>query len=247
MLENIRIVLVNTSHPGNIGAAARAMKTMGLRHLTLIQPAMFPSGNATAMAAGADDVLAEATVVDSLKTAIADCELVLGTSARLRRLQWTLLTPDKAAARVKHAASTAKVAIVFGHEQSGLANHELQMCHYHINIPGNPEYNVLNLAQAVQIICYEVKKAYLEEKDIPEEFTPDEGYATAEATQQFYDHLHKTLLDIKFYPDGQPRQVMSRLRRLFQRARLDTMEVRILRGVLSQIQFINGRSKVGES
>ena len=159
LADNIRIVLVHTSHPGNIGAAARAMKTMNLQHLVLVSPKCYPHPDAIARAAGADDILHHCEVVDTLSEAIADAQLVIGTSARMRHLSWPQLTPRECGQTAVRHAQDQDVAIVFGREKSGLSNDELQLCHYHVQIPCNPDYASLNLGAAVQVLAYEVKVA----------------------------------------------------------------------------------------
>ena len=161
MLSNIRIVLVHTSHPGNIGATARAMKNMRLEQLVLVQPAQFPSAEATARASGADDLLARARCCATLDEAVADCALVIGASARLRSVRWQEFDPRACAQEVLQASAHAPVALVFGREQSGLTNEELERCHALVHIPSNPEYASLNLAQAVQVLAYEVHMTHL--------------------------------------------------------------------------------------
>lgn len=164
MLDRFRIVLIETSHSGNIGSAARAMKTMGLNRLYLVSPKQGIDEQALALAAGADDVVNNAVVVESFDEAVADCELVIGTSARLRHLQNTLLEPRACAEKaMSYATAQRQVAIVFGRERIGLTNDELLKCHYHLTIPANPDYSSLNLAMAVQLICYELRMAWLEE------------------------------------------------------------------------------------
>jgi tRNA (cytidine32/uridine32-2'-O)-methyltransferase len=229
MLDTIRIVLVNTSHPGNIGAAARAMKTMGLSQLYLVAPQDFPHEKANEMASGAVDVLQQAIVVSHLDEAIADCHLVAGTSARLRTIPWPLLSPRQFADTVSKEPRTSKIAIIFGREQSGLTNDELHRCHFHIQIQSNPEYSSLNLAAAVQIIAYELRVALLD-NIVPLEW--DYPLAGAKEMEGFYDHLQQILIDTHFLDPKAPRQLMTRIRRLFQRARPDVMEVNILRGIL---------------
>ena len=235
MLNNIRIVLVNTTHPGNIGAAARALKTMGLRQLYLVEPSQFPHGTATAMASGADDVLAAATVVDSLEAAVADCRLVIATSARSRRLAWPMLSPKQAAEKLVAESESADVALVFGREKYGLLNSQLQVCQYHVQIPSDEEYGVLNLASAVQVLCYELRLAALNPQ-IAEFDNPEGGYPTAESLELFFQHLERTLLDVNFLDPDNPRKVIPRLRRLFQRARLENIELGILRGFLALVE-----------
>lgn len=233
MSERIRIVLVNTTHPGNIGAVARAMKTMGLTRLHLVGPQGFPSAEATARAAGADDILARATVCADLDAALTGARLILGTSARARSISWPELDPRQA---IAEAANTAgDVAILFGRERYGLTNEELQRCHYLVKIPANPEFRSLNIASAVQVLAYELRMAQPVAEN-PEEDT-GELFATAEDMEGFYAHLENTLLETGFLSQDKPRvTMMKRLRRLFNRARPDQTEINILRGILTSIQ-----------
>ena len=232
-LDNIQIVLINTSHPGNIGSAARAMKTMGLKHLTLVNPKKYPHLNAIELSAGADDILHNARVVDSVEKAIADCELVLGTSARPRGIALSGLNPKEAAQMVTKSSS-AKVAILFGREHAGLTNEELLKCHYHITIPANPDYSSLNLAASVQVLCYEMRMSHIQSN---EEVTKvKEQYASAEEVEWFYQHLEQVLIAIDFLKPSNPRRLMQRIRRLFNRIRIERLEMNILRGILSNIQ-----------
>ncbi len=236
MLNRTRIVLVNTSHPGNIGSAARAMKTMGLSELYLVEPKEFPHDKAIEMASGSADILEKAVVVSTLTEAIHDCTLVVGTSARMRTIPWPLLLPREMAARVKQEAlrDQSQIAILFGREQSGLTNEELHRCHLHVQIPANPDYSSLNIAQAVQIIAYECRLAsfeneiMLEDKDFPP--------ASMEEMERFFAHLQTVLVDIDFLKLSAPRRLMTRLRRLFFRANPDVMEVNMLRGMLTAMQ-----------
>ncbi len=234
-LQQVRIVLVGTSHPGNIGAAARAMKTMGVTQLHLVAPAQFPHGDATALASGADDILANAVVTNELSEAIADCQLVIATSARSRRLPWPMLTPSQAARQLVSEAHSAPVALVFGREKSGLSNPQLQLCQYHVQIPSEPNYGVLNVAAAVQVLCYELRQAALAPA-LEDHYEAESGYPTHAALELFFAHLEQTLCTVEFLDVTNPRQVMPRLRRLFQRARLENMEVGILRGFFSLIE-----------
>jgi len=231
--ERIRIVLVGTTHPGNIGATARAMKVMGLRRLYLAAPqANFPSAKATALATSADDLLEHAVIVDSLPDALADCRLILGTSARLRSLPLPVMEPRAAAIRAVSEAAAHEVAIVFGRENSGLTNQETRMCHYLINIPTDREYHSLNLAQAVQVIAYEIHRAVSRETDAeqaPLDWQPE----TSERMELYFQRLEQTLLDIGFLNPAQPKRLMERLRRLYQRARPDENELNILNGIVS--------------
>jgi TrmH family RNA methyltransferase len=234
MLNNIRVVLVQTSHPGNIGAVARAMKNMCLEHLVLVRPAQFPSADATARASGADDLLARARCCETLEEAVADCGLVIGASARLRSLPWPELDPRACAQRVCETSARTPVALVFGREQSGLSNDELERCHALVHIPSNPEYSSLNLAQAVQVIAYEVYMAQQggEWQGSPPESPP----CSADEMERFYTHLEQTVIELGFLDPANPRQLLRRLRRLFQRVQPDNNEMNILRGILSAAQ-----------
>jgi len=235
---NISVVLVNTSHPGNIGASARAMKNMGLSKLALVGPKEFPSGVAIGRAASAVEILDRASVVDSLAEAVADCGLVIGASARSRRITWPLLTPAECGRRAAAEAGKHPVALVFGREDTGLSNEELQLCHYHVRIPTNPEYPSLNLAAAVMVICYELRRAVEADEagDETLEREWDQPLATAHDLERFYSHLEQVLVAVDFHNPENPRQLMQRLRRLFGRIRIDTMEMNILRGMLGHIE-----------
>ena len=238
--SQIAIVLVNTSHPGNIGAAARAMKNMGLTRLILVQPEDFPSGAATARSAAAVDVLENAVVVESLEEAVADCGLMIGTSARSRKLPWPMLDPETCAERVLREHTTNKVALVFGREDSGLNNEELQQCHYHVQIPSSPECSSLNLAAAVMVISYEIARRARRDETaakVPEDDFWDQERATAAENERFFTHLERVMIAIRFHDPENPRQLMQRMRRLFGRIRIDVMEMNILRGVLSNIEW----------
>lgn len=233
MLKNIRVVLIHTSHPGNIGATARAMKTMGLSELYLVCPKEFPHPKAQEMASSAIDVLENAVVVDTLDEAIGDCSLVVGTSARSRSIPWPMLSPREFAEKAVQESSQHKVAILFGREQSGLTNEELHRCHFHTHIPSNPEYSSLNIASAVQVIAYELRVA---SQIDPTHEKWDYQYATEQDLAGFYAHLEKVLIELDFLKPTAPRQLMPRLRRLFNRARVDEMEINILRGILTAIE-----------
>ena len=234
MLSNIKIILVETSHPGNIGATARAMKTMGLKHLTLVNPKKFPHVEASARAAGAADILANAKVVDSLDDALTDASLIIGTSARLRRLTVELLNPAECAQLVLSYPATTSIAIIFGREDSGLTNDELNRCHYHIHVPTAPEYTSLNLAAAVQIVCYELRMAQLNKADsIITNAT--EPLATDHEIQLFYERLEKTLIKIDFLDPEVPRKLMPRFKRMYNRIRLEKSELDLLMGMLKNI------------
>lgn len=233
-LNAIRIVLVNPTHPGNIGATARAMKNMGLQRLYLVKPKLFPDAEATARAAHATDILEQAVVTETFEQAIQDCRLVLGTSARTRALPWPTLTAHEAAKQAISETNSGEIAVVFGREKSGLTNEELQRCHYQVEIPSNPDYNSLNIAAAVQIICYELRLASLNHQ--PTMTENKEEFASIDDLERFYVHLEQVLLDIEFLKPGMPNQVTNRLKRLFNRTRLEITELNILRGILSEIQ-----------
>ncbi len=234
MLNNIHIVLVETSHPGNIGAAARAMKNMRLERLDLVAPQRYPSEEATSRASGADDLLARARVHESLDQALQGCRLVVGTSARPRTVSWPVLAPHEAAEKLVEEATRGEVALVFGREQSGLSNSELERCNFLVHIPTNPEYSSLNLGAAVQLLSYEVHLAHLGgRRQTPE---AERDLATAEMMQGFHDHLTQALDDVGFTDPEQSDKLLRRLRRLFQRARPDKDEINILRGILSAMQ-----------
>ncbi len=235
MMENVKIILVNTSHTGNIGSTARAMKTMGLSNLVLVDPVHQPDGQASALAAGAGDVLANAKIVPTLADAIKDCGLVIGTSARSRTLSWPMIEPRECGLKLVEEVQQYPVALVFGRENSGLTNEELQQCHYHVCIPANPDYSSLNLAAAVQTLCYEIRMASLAEQ--PE--TAEGEYPLVEDLERFYGHLEQTLTHTGFIVKQHPGQVMAKLRRLFNRARPEAHELNILRGILSSIDKQN--------
>jgi len=237
-LDNIRIVLVNTTHPGNIGAVARAMKNMGLRDLYLVAPKHYPHEDAVFRAANALDVLDRAVVVPSFEEAIADCGLVIGSSARERAIPWPLLGAREASEQALRESARHKVAVVFGREDRGLTNEELQRCQLHINIPSNPEYSSLNVAMAVQVFAYELRMAAqageqpvngMDDWDVP--------FANGEDVERFFAHLEETLSEMGFLKANAPKQTAARLRRMFQRTRLDAMEIQILRGILTSAQY----------
>lgn len=233
-LARVRVVLVNTSHPGNIGAVARAMKNMGLGQLVLVDPVEFPSGEARARASGATDILEQARVVSSLDEAVAECALVLGASARLRSIPWPSLDPRAAAGKVLEVIDSADVALVLGRENNGLSNEELDRCNYLVHIPANPEYSSLNIAAATQVLVYELRMSLLEQAGRRDNrFHSDQPRATAEELERLYDHLQQTLTELDFLKPSAPRQIMRRLRRLYGRAELDRMEINILRGILT--------------
>jgi tRNA/rRNA methyltransferase/tRNA (cytidine32/uridine32-2'-O)-methyltransferase len=233
-LSNIRIVLIETSHPGNIGAVARAMKNMGLSKLVLVNPKEFPSQVASVRASSATDVLNSAQVVDTLEEAVIGAKLVVGASARLRKVAWPQLDVRQTAELAIQTAHEGEVALVFGREDSGLSNAELDHCHYLAHIPTNPAYSSLNLSAAVQVFAYECLMA----ADI--EQMHSKGYrhklAAAEQLEGFYEHLYQALQDVEFLDPSKNARFMRRMRRLFNRAQLDVKEIDILRGILTATQ-----------
>lgn len=252
-LRHVRIVMVNTTLPANIGSALRAMKTMGLTRLVLVDPKTYPHPDIDALSAGASDLIDNIQIVPTLQDAIADCQMVFGTSARSRTIPWPLLDVRPASVEAIHAASQQQeVAIVFGREDRGLTNEELALANYHLTIPVNPEYGVLNVAQAIQVICYELRMSALAQVEQPtsaieSEHMPliqnqkmqwDEPLVTQAQMEQFYPHLEKTLVDIDFLDANNPRLLPLRLRRLFGRVQLDRMEYHLLRGVFTRVQAL---------
>lgn len=236
MLENIRIVLVETSHTGNMGSVARAMKTMGLTNLWLVNPLVKPDSQAIALAAGASDVIGNATIVDTLDEALSGCSMVVGTSARSRTLPWPMLDPRECGLKSISESQHAPVALVFGRERVGLTNEELQKCHYHVAIAANPEYSSLNLAMAVQVIAYEVRMAWLATQENAAAEHEETPYPLVDDLERFYGHLEQVLLKTGFIRANHPGQVMNKLRRLFTRARPESQELNILRGILASIE-----------
>jgi len=234
MFDQVRFVLVAPSHPGNIGASARAMKTMGFNRLALVRPKHYPCAEATARAAGADDILATAQVVPSLAEAVSSCNLVIGATARRRALQCPVLGPRQLAELVVERTAHTRSAIVFGREHAGLTNEELDRCHYAVNIPANPDYSSLNLAAAVQIIGYELR-AFAESVRPSPEQEPGSAVepATAEDLDRYIEHLYSVLVHVGFVDPERPGQVMRRLRILFNRAAVNKTELKLLRGWLT--------------
>ncbi len=233
LISNVRVVLVNTTHPGNIGATARAMKTMGLDELVLVDPLLFPHEEADARATSAVDVLENARVVPSLREAIADCGLVLGTSAQSRHMPWPMLSPREMGPVVHETRLTQPVALVFGRERDGLSNEELQLCHYHVQIPTHPSCRCLNIAQAVQVLCYEVMMS-AQARPSPAADTP--LLANPREMELFYEHLERALIHTQFLDPEHPKMLIPRLKRLFTKARPDQNEINILRGILTSME-----------
>ena len=252
-LSHVRIVMVNTTLPANIGSALRAMKTMGLSKLVLVAPKTYPHPDIDALAAGATDLIEQIEIVETLADAIKDCHLVFGTSARSRTIPWPLLDARPAAEKSISAVVNDQqdVAVVFGREDRGLTNEELAMANYHVTIPVNTDYGVLNVAQAIQVICYEMRMATLaavesgkdETATMPvtdtESMQWDEPLITHEQMEQFYPHIEKMLAEIEFLDPKNPRLLPLRLRRLFGRIQLDRMEYHLLRGIFSRVQALN--------
>ena len=234
LLNSIKVVLVGTTHPGNIGATARAMKNMGIVNMALVEPKEFPSDIATYRSKAAKDVLENAEVFDTLKMAISDCELVIGTSARERKVPWPILNPKDASQEVSRGSLNNKVAVVFGREDRGLTNEELGLCNIHVHIPADPEYSSLNLSQAVQIMVYEIRSAILENEG--NEGNWDVEFADNDQTERLISHMDELMQEVDFYEIDNPRKLLLRVRRFFKRSRLDVMEVNIFRGLFAAIQ-----------
>ncbi|WP_373767643.1 tRNA (cytosine(32)/uridine(32)-2'-O)-methyltransferase TrmJ [Glaesserella sp.] len=237
LLNHIRIILVETSHSGNIGSAARAMKTMGLRHLRLVAPQQPIDEQAVALSAGAKDILDEAQHFATFDEAVADCRLVIGTSARLRHLQNSLIEPRTCGELTVQRAALGNVAIVFGRERVGLTNEELLKCHYHLTIPTNPEYGSLNLAMAVQLVSYEIRTAWLNLQNNPS-IVPLADYPSAEALEHFFNHTERLYKMLGFIRND---AVMLKLRRLYLRAELESAELNLLRGMLTAVEKYQGK------
>ena len=246
-LNNIRVVLVRTFHPGNIGSAARAMKTMGLKDLYLVNPIDFPSDEAIKMSASADDVVSNAMVVESLYEALHECSVVVASTARPRGYDLPELNPEQSAKALNEGSITGKVALVFGPERMGLSNEDLQLAKYRVSIPTHPEYSSLNLAAAVQTLCYEVYKEYSvrnspssdDYSNTTEAF--EKELPTTEDVERFYDHLESTLNTTGFINKSHPGEIMQKFRNLFGRSQPDTSEINILRGVLSSVQKFSNK------
>ena len=252
-LSHVRIVMVNTTLPANIGSALRAMKTMGLCKLVLVSPKTYPHPDIDALAAGATDLIDQIEIVETLEDAIKDCHIVFGTSARSRTIPWPLLDARPAAQKSMKAVlqEQQEIAVIFGREDRGLTNEELALANFHVTIPVNTEYGVLNVAQAIQIICYEMRIAATElmEHEVDDKATMkvteddtmewDEPLVTHEQMEQFYPHIQKMLEEIEFLDPKNPRLLPLRLRRLFGRIQLDRMEYHLLRGIFSRVQALN--------
>nr|WP_040729715.1 RNA methyltransferase [Thiocapsa marina] len=238
-LARIRFVLVEPSLSGNIGAVARAMKTMGLSRLELVAPKQPPDAEALARACGADDLLQHAGVHTDLPAAIADCRVVIGTSARRRTLEWETLEPPETARKLLDEAAAGEVALLLGRESSGLTNAELARCQFLVHIPTNPDFSSLNLAAAAQVFAYEIRRCWREDRADATRAPSDElrrDLATAQELEGLHGHLADTLRDIGFGDPDSSKKLLLRLRHLFNRARPDRVEINILRGILSAAQ-----------
>ena len=237
MTSLVRVVLIDPSHPGNIGSVARAMKNMALSDLVLVRPRSFPHAESTALAAGADDILAGARVVQSVEQAVADCAFIAGTTSRPRSYYWEFTTPRDVAARIVALGQENRAALLFGSERYGLATEDLNLCNVLVRIPANPQYCSLNLAMSVQLAAYEIFMA----REQPQSHTQLEmALAPSADVEHFYAHLHEVLNEVDFA--DRTGHLMERLRRLFNRAQLDRNELNILRGILSAVQGRRGQS-----
>ncbi len=247
-LDNVRIVMVNTSHPGNIGAASRVMKNMGLTQLYLVEPKLFPHQDATSMAAGANDILENAQIVDKLEDALIGCHVVLGTTARSRKIRHRVVEPREAALQCARISTQAQVALVFGRERTGLTNAETDQCEVLINIPSNASFSSLNVASAVQILCYELmlrhrdmqvehaEKSQVEENQVEknrELLHKELDMASHEQMEHFFNHLQNTIQGIGFLDRKISPQIMPKLKNIYHRCELEKSEVNMLRGILT--------------
>ena len=234
MQIKIKIILVETSHPGNIGAVARAMKNMGLHKLVLVNPLCSVNDIAFARASGAQDILQKITIEDTLEDAIKNCNTVYAASARSRNINWPTFNPSECSSRIVNEGKEAETAVVFGPEQSGLKNEHIDLCDALLYIPVNPKFSSLNLAMAVQIFCYQLRMNYIEGK--LESTNKEESLATVSEMENFYNHLERLLIESKFLDPKNPRFLMRRIRKLFAKASVDNNEVNILRGILTAFE-----------
>ena len=247
---NIRIVLVETSHPGNVGAVARAMKNMMLESLYLVKPKQFPDSHAMARSSGAVDILDNAVVCDSLAEAIADCSLVIAASARSRYIPWPTTSAQEAAQKLLQTSQQAPVALVFGREDRGLNNEELDHCNFMVQLPANPDFSSLNIAAAVQVFSYEIRKAFLAASELQATSTDelaklsDEDHpASSENLNRLFYHLETTLVDVNFMPEHRTRTLMRKLKRFFHKSQITEEEVSIFRGILSEMNRLSSLNK----
>lgn len=237
MLNQFKIILSHTTHPGNIGATARAMKVMGLSQLALVNPAKYPSAEATERASKAADILSNATVYDDIHKAIADCRLVVGASVRTRSLPSRLVTPRELTKIVEDNLNNTPIALLFGTENSGLTNEELHLCHYQVYIPTNPDYSSLNLASAVQLISYEMRLAFSEMQQLPEQrVIANEQTVSREQLDGLLSHFNKVMQATGYLNPDHPKQIDNRMSRLLSKAQVTESENRVLRGFLSSIE-----------
>ncbi len=246
---NIRIVLVETSHPGNIGAVARAMKNMCLQSLYLVRPKQYPDSHAMARSSGAIDVLNNAVVCDSLSEALSDCRLVIAASARSRSISWPTTTAPEAAQKLINGGMQAPVALVFGREDRGLNNEELDLCNFMVQLPANPEFSSLNIAAAVQVFSYEVRKTFLAEQALQQpssslasqstELEMEDRPASSINLKRLFDHLETTLVQVDFMPAHRTRTLMRKLMRFFHKSQVTEEEVSIFRGILTELQRLS--------
>jgi len=234
-LQNIRIVMIGTTHPGNVGAAARAMLNMGIERLTLVDPQCSVGEIAYSRASGATHVLANRQTCAGLRDAIADCSLVIATTARRRSLAWPELDPGEMVEQIFALDDSSQVALVFGREHSGLSNEELQMCNRMVCIPSNPDFSSLNLASAIQVLCYEIYRHQFS-RPVAAPVDGEEALAASAEVESLFDHLQRVMLDSGFLNPQQPGLIMQRLRRLYLRAQLSRNEVNILRGILAAVE-----------
>jgi len=241
-LKKVRIVMIQTSHTGNMGAAARAMKVMGLSELFLVKPKSLPDEQSIAMSSNANDILENATIVETLDEAITGCQLVVGTSARHERtLSWDIQDSRASGELIAKHLSTqknAKTAILFGRESSGLTNEELAVCQHLVHIPTNTDYSSLNVASAVQILSYECRLALLDLKDKTVNITEknDDELVSADDLENYFEHLKQVMIEVNFLDPENPRYLLPRLRRLYSRSGITRSEMNILRGMLAAIQ-----------
>ncbi len=236
--QNISFILVGTTHPGNIGAAARAMKNMGIKQMSLVSPKSFPHKKAFFRAKAATDVLEKAVVYDSLSKAVSEIKLVIGTSARNRKVPWPIVSPREAAEEIVSFSKTSenKIAVIFGREDRGLTNEELGLCNLHVHIPSSDEYPSLNLSQAIQIIAYEIRLKALSNQGKLKKQEWDVPLAKNAEIERLIDHFEELMQEVEFYKTDNPRQLLTRVRRFFKRSKLDHIEANIFRGVFAAIQ-----------
>jgi len=234
--SQVKIILIETTNSGNIGSALRAMKTMGFSKLVLVRPKNFPSDEALAMSANASDLLNSVKVVTSLDEALEDTNFVVATSSRMRRVPWPCESLEEASPKIIKHSDTSEIAIMFGREDRGLTNDELQRSNLHLSIPANPEYPVLNLAMSVQVVCYQLYLDKILQTNASQAHLWDVPMAKSNHINNLINHFIKVAEQLEVYNKGNPRQIGARIKRLFTRVGLDEMEVNFLRGFLSSIE-----------